>query len=124
MGLLHPSRDAGGRRRYSADDLIRVAAILIFREAGLGLNTIRSLSATVEQADRANRHEILRGEAEELRSIIAAARLALEFIEGGLNCEYEDITQCPNYRRLIAERVGSQAPSAPVAFGRARDFLA
>jgi hypothetical protein len=26
-----------------------------------------------------------------------------------LNCEYEDVTQCPNYRRLIAERVGPRS---------------
>ncbi|MGP3978293.1 MerR family transcriptional regulator [Streptomyces sp. 8N114] len=113
MGLLDPARDAGGHRRYGADDLTRVAAILIFKEAGLGLDTIRSLCATV---DRATRHEILRAEAEELRSRIAAARASLELIEGGLTCEYEDVTQCPNYRRLIAEQVGSQAP----AHGRAR----
>ncbi|MEU7240555.1 MerR family transcriptional regulator [Streptomyces sparsogenes] len=108
MGLLHPVRDTGGRRRYSADDLGRVATILMLKEAGLGLDTIRSLSAT---ADRATRHEILRTKAEALRSRIAAARASLEFIEGGLSCEYEDVTQCPNYRRSIAERVGSHVPT-------------
>ncbi|MEV6756709.1 MerR family transcriptional regulator [Streptomyces sp. NPDC051214] len=106
MGLLHPVRDAGGRRRYGTDDLTRVATILIFKKAGLGLDTIRSLSASVE---RATRHEILRAEAEELRSTIAAAQASLQLIEGGLNCEYEDVTQCPNYLRLIAEQVGSHA---------------
>lgn len=108
MGLLHPGRDAGGRRRYGADDLTRVATILILKEADLGLNTIRSLSATV---DRATRHEILRPAAEELRLRIAAAQASLELIEGGLNCEYEDVTQCPNYRRLIAERTGHRSPA-------------
>ena len=108
MGLLHPVRDAGGRRRYGADDLTRVAAILIFKEAGLGLDTIRSLCTTVE---RATRHEILRAEAEEIRSRIAAAQVSLELVEGGLNCEHEDVTQCPNYRRLIAEQVGSRVPT-------------
>ncbi|MET7897605.1 MerR family transcriptional regulator [Streptomyces mirabilis] len=108
MGLLHPGRDAGGRRRYGADDLTRVATILILKEAGLGLNTIRSLSATV---DRTTRHEILHPAAEELRSRIAAAQASLELIEGGLNCEYEDVTQCPNYRRLIAERAGHRSPA-------------
>ncbi|MFE0132326.1 MerR family transcriptional regulator [Streptomyces sp. NPDC059037] len=103
VGLLHPGRDAGGRRRYGADDLTRVATILILKEAGLGLTTIRSLSATV---DRPTRHKILRPAAEELRSTIAAAQASLELIEDGLNCAYEDVTQCPNYRRLIAERVG------------------
>ncbi|MDT0443099.1 MerR family transcriptional regulator [Streptomyces johnsoniae] len=111
-GLLHPGRDAGGRRRYGADDLTRVAIILLSKEAGLGLDTIRSLSATV---DRATRHKILRPEAEELRSRIAAARASLELIEGGLNCEYEDVTQCPNYRRLVAEQAVPRVP----AHGRA-----
>ncbi|MFD4258377.1 MerR family transcriptional regulator [Streptomyces sp. NPDC058534] len=102
MGLLHPGRDAGGRRRYGPDDLTRVATILILKEAGLGLSTIRSLSAAV---DRTARHEILRPAAEELRARIAAAQASLELIEGGLGCEYEDVTRCPNYRRLIAEAV-------------------
>jgi DNA-binding transcriptional MerR regulator len=108
MGLLHPGRDAGGRRRYGADDLTRVATILILKKAGLDLNTIRSLSTTL---DRATRHEILRPAAEELRSRIAAAQASLTLIEGGLNCEYEDVTQCPNYRRLIAERAGPRSPA-------------
>ncbi|MET8080335.1 MerR family transcriptional regulator [Streptomyces sp. NPDC005303] len=113
MGLLHPVRDAGGRRRYGPDDLTRVATILIGKAAGLGLDTIRSLSATTE---RTTRHEILRAEADQLRSRIAAARASLELIEGDLNCEYEDVIQCPNYRRLIAEQVGARVP----AHGRAR----
>ncbi|MER8070720.1 MerR family transcriptional regulator [Streptomyces sp. NPDC094034] len=103
MGLLHPGRDAGGRRRYGADDLTRVATILMLKDAGLGLSTIRSLSATI---DRGTRHAILRPAAEELRSRIAAAQASLELIEGGLNCAYEDVSQCPNYRRLITERAG------------------
>jgi DNA-binding transcriptional MerR regulator len=113
MGLLHPVRDAGGRRRYGPNDLTRVATILMLKEAGLSLDTIKTLSAG---AERATRHEILRAQAEELRSTIAAARASLELIEGGLNCEYEDVTQCPNYMRLIAEQVGSLVP----AHGRTR----
>ncbi|MFE4997396.1 hypothetical protein ACFRH4_39905 [Streptomyces mirabilis] len=71
-------------------------------------NPPRSLSATV---DRTTRHEILHPAAEELRSRIAAAQASLELIEGGLNCVYEDVTQCPNYRRLIAERAGHRSPA-------------
>ncbi|WP_129840165.1 MerR family transcriptional regulator [Streptomyces sp. RFCAC02] len=108
MGLLHPGRDTGGRRRYGADDLTRVATILMLKEAGLGLDAIRNLSGTV---DRDTRHAILRAEAEELRSRIAAARASLELIERGLGCAYKDVTQCPNYQRLITERVGSHVPA-------------
>jgi len=120
MGLLHPARDAGGRRRYGADDLARVAMILLCREAGLGLDTIKSLSATV---DRTTRREILRREAEQLRSRIAAAQASLEFVEGGLNCRHEDVTQCPNYRRLVAERISTRIPAPsplPLAHGLRR----
>ncbi|MDI2125637.1 MerR family transcriptional regulator [Yinghuangia seranimata] len=108
MGLLSPGRDAGGRRRYGADDLTRVATILLLKEAGLGLNAIRSLSAAV---DRAGRQEVLRPAAEEFRSRIAAAQASLELIEGGLRCGHEDVTRCPNYQRLIAERVGLEGPA-------------
>jgi hypothetical protein len=31
---------------------------------------------------------------------------ALAFVEGGLACEYEDLTECPNYRAMVAERIG------------------
>ncbi|OWA00943.1 MerR family transcriptional regulator [Streptomyces sp. CS113] len=106
MGLLRPGRDAGGRRRYGADDLTRVATILLLKEAGLSLTTIGSLTT---RAGRAARHALLRPAAEELQSTIAAAQASLELIEGGLNCTFEDVTQCPNYRRRITERVGPGA---------------
>lgn len=106
-GLLHPVRDAAGRRRYGSGELTRVAVILLCKEAGLGLDTTRSLAAT---ADRTTRARILRREAEELRSRIAAAQASLELIEGGLNCRHEDVTQCPNYQRLVAERIAPRMP--------------
>ncbi|MFD4349370.1 MerR family transcriptional regulator [Streptomyces coelicoflavus] len=117
MGLLHPVRDAGGRRRYGAGDLTRVATILVLKEAGLGLGAIRSLSAST---DRAARHEILRAEAEDLRRRIAAARASLELIEGGLHCEHEDITECPDYRRRVAEQIRSRVPDADRPSGAPR----
>jgi MerR family transcriptional regulator, copper efflux regulator len=107
MDLLRPVRDGAGRRRYGADDVTRVATILLCKEAGLGLDTIRTLAATV---DRESRHRILRREAGDLRARIAAAQTSLALIEGGLRCGHEDFTRCPNYRRLIAERVGPRVP--------------
>jgi len=32
-------------------------------------------------------------------------RAALNLIEGGLACDYEDITECPNYQSLVADRM-------------------
>lgn len=104
MGLLTPERDTAGRRRYDTDDLTRVATILCAKEAGLSLDTIGSLNAAI---GRARRRDILREEAERLRSHIAAAQAALELIEAAANCDYEDYTQCPNYRRRVTDRIGA-----------------
>ncbi|MBI0293893.1 MerR family transcriptional regulator [Streptomyces sp. PRKS01-29] len=99
VGLLRPARDTAGRRRYGADDLVRVAVILRAKEAGLGLDTIRALTATTEPAVR---RDILRREAETLRSRIAAARDSLALVECALGCEHDDLTRCPHYRRRVA----------------------
>ncbi|MFK0112134.1 MerR family transcriptional regulator [Streptomyces sp. NPDC091217] len=107
VGLLSPSRDPAGRRRYDTAHLTRVAVILRAKEAGLSLDTIRALSAA---ADPAQRRGILREEAEALRSRIAAAQASLLLIECALGCDHEDFTQCPHFRRMVADRIGPDAP--------------
>ncbi|MFI0084627.1 MerR family transcriptional regulator [Streptomyces bobili] len=108
MGLLAPVRDAAGRRRYGAADLTRVAVILRAKEAGLSLDTIRCLAST---ADPATRRDILRSEAEALRSRIAAAQYSLGLIDCALDCDHEDFTQCAHFRQMVAERIGVDAPA-------------
>ncbi|MER5911887.1 MerR family transcriptional regulator [Streptomyces sp. NPDC001982] len=107
MGLLAPDRDRAGRRRYTVDHLTRVAVILRAKEAGLSLDTIRSLAAT---ADPAERRDILQEEAAALRSRIAAAQYSLELIECALGCDHEDFTQCAHFRQMVAERIGPDTP--------------
>ncbi|MFF4576357.1 MerR family transcriptional regulator [Streptomyces sp. NPDC001410] len=108
MGLLAPGRDAADRRRYGADDLVRVAVILRAKEAGLSLDTIRALSATTDPAER---RDLLREQAEALRSRIAAAQASLELIECALDCDHEDFSRCPHFRQWVAERIGVDAPA-------------
>ncbi|GAA0568441.1 MerR family transcriptional regulator [Actinomadura livida] len=102
MGLLTPARDAAGRRRYGPADLTRVALILSAKDAGLSLENIAVLTPAT---DPAKRRDVLRKEAEALRSRIAAAQASLELLEGALDCDHEDFTQCPNFERMLAERV-------------------
>lgn len=102
MGLLAPARDAAGRRRYDAADLTRVAVILRAKEAGLSLDTIRSLAAT---GDPLNRRDILREEAAALRSRIAAAQASLELIDCALGCDHEDVTRCAHFQQAVADRI-------------------
>ncbi|MFB4319249.1 MerR family transcriptional regulator [Actinomadura sp. 21ATH] len=107
MGLLSPARAAGGRRRYGRSDLYRVASILLAKEAGLALADIRDMLATT---DIGRRREIQRRHRDALVRKIAEMRAAVEFLEGGLACDYEDITECPNYRSLVAGRIGGNVP--------------
>ncbi|MFF3787988.1 MerR family transcriptional regulator [Streptomyces sp. NPDC001933] len=104
MGLLTPARDAAGRRRYGIADLTRIAVILRAKEAGLSLDIIRSLVAT---ADPAKRKDILREEAEALRSRIAAAQASLELIECALGCDHEDFSQCAHFQQMVADRTST-----------------
>lgn len=112
MGLLSPARAAGGRRRYGRCDLHRVAAILIAREAGLALTDIRDILTT---ADAGKRREITRRHCAELARRIAEMQAALNFLEGGLSCGYDDITDCPSYQSMVADRMARRRdpPAAP-----------
>ncbi|TDC62432.1 MerR family transcriptional regulator [Actinomadura sp. GC306] len=113
MGLLTPARDTAGRRRYGPADLTRVALILSAKDAGLSLEHIAVLTTAT---DPAKRRDVLREEAEALRSRIAAAQASLELLEGALNCDHEDFTLCPNFERMLAERVeGGAGPPPPGA---------
>jgi DNA-binding transcriptional MerR regulator len=103
MGLLTPARDAAGRRRYGTADVTRVAVILRAKKAGLSLDAIRSLTAA---GDPAKRQDILRAEAEALRSRIAAAQASLELVECALRCAHEDVTQCAHFQQVVADRTG------------------
>ncbi|MES4904193.1 MULTISPECIES: MerR family transcriptional regulator [unclassified Streptomyces] len=112
VGLLTPARDAAGRRRYGITDLTRVALILRAKEAGLSLDTIRALAATVDPTKRRN---ILGEEADALRSRIAAAQASLDLIECALGCDHEDFTQCAHFQQMVADRIGlDPAPHIPV----------
>jgi DNA-binding transcriptional MerR regulator len=104
MGLLSPARATGGRRRYGRSDLYRVGGILLAKEAGLALTDIRDILTI---ADIEKRREITRRHRDELVRRIEEMRAALNLIEGGLTCGYEDITECPSHQQLTGPPPGS-----------------
>ncbi|GHF08827.1 MerR family transcriptional regulator [Amycolatopsis deserti] len=101
MGLLAPSR-LGGRRRYGADDLYRIAVILRAKEAGLGLDEIREMITT---SDPAERRSVLLRRRDELAERIARAQASLDLIECALGCDHDDFTSCPHFQAVMAERI-------------------
>ena len=102
VGLLSPARVEGDRRRYTSDDLFRVASILRLKEAGLPLPDIRAFLGAREPAAR---KEVLRRNHRALQARMAALRAASELLEAGLKCSHEDIVTCPNYQAGLAELV-------------------
>lgn len=102
MGLLDPSRDPAGRRRYGHAHLVRVAAILRAKEAGLSLEDIRAMLGTDDPAARRAHLERHRAA---LRLRLDRTRACLDLVECALDCDHEDLTSCPRFRTVIAERI-------------------
>jgi DNA-binding transcriptional MerR regulator len=107
VGLLCPARVEGGRRRYTRDDLFRVASIVTAKQAGLPLPDIRAFLAA---CDPAARKDVLRRNQRALQARMAVMRSALDLLEAGLNCPHEDIVTCPNYQARLADLVDVQDP--------------
>ena len=111
VGLLAPARVTGGRRRYTRDDLFRVASIVCAKRAGLPLPDIR---AFLGARDPAARKDVLRRHHGVLQARMTALRSALDLLEAGLNCTHEDIVTCPNYQARVTELVDVQDPGLPI----------
>jgi MerR family transcriptional regulator, copper efflux regulator len=107
MGLLTPRR-ASGRRRYTEDDIYRVAAILHGKQAGLSLDQIHQM---LNATNPSGRTSVLREQRDEVRRRIAAAQQQLNLIECVLRCRHSDFTQCPTYRALLTLLISAGAPT-------------
>lgn len=101
MGLLQPGRDGVGQRRYGDADLIRVALILIGKEAGFGLRELQILLGT----DNPMSHpELFQRHVAALEDRIARATAAKQLIEHALACPIPFET-CPHAKEQIAARI-------------------
>jgi DNA-binding transcriptional MerR regulator len=108
MGLLSPARDAGGQRRYSPEDLTRVAMILMGKEAGLGLRELSEVLSTPDPMDHA---ELLRHHVTVLEQRIARAQTAKSLIEHALSCPLS-FADCPHAREQLTAFRSPVAKSA------------
>lgn len=96
-GLLTPTRQ-GDRRRYTDDDLYRVASIIVAKEAGFALPDIRAM---LTAGSAPVRHEVMARHRAALKARIDQARAALAMLEGGLTCEHDDLMACQHFRGLL-----------------------
>lgn len=101
QGLLTPARDAAGRRRFGADDIVRVAAILANQSAGLSLEQI----ATLFDTEAEGRRELLEQHLADLERRRLELEVAREVTAHALQCQRHDVTTCPRFREAVGELV-------------------
>jgi len=99
VGLLAPARDGAGRRRYSRDDVGRVAIILRSKSAGMSLEQIGVL---LDSGAR-SRHEVLTAHLADLDRRMEEMRISREMTQHAFDCKAHDIATCPRFRAQVAD---------------------
>ena len=97
VGLLTPDRDSADRRRYSRDDVVRVAVIQRSKAAGMSLDQIRTLL----DSEARGRHEILEAHIADLEQRMEEMRLSREMAKHAFSCKEHDVTSCPGFRKHV-----------------------
>lgn len=92
--LLRPERDDAGRRRYSEDDIVRIAVIQRSKSAGMSLDQI----AVLLDAGRRGRHEVLQAHLDDIDRRMEEMRLSRAMTEHAFHCQAHDISTCPRFR--------------------------
>lgn len=101
VGLVRPSRDAGGRRRYGEDDIARLAAVIRSKDAGMTLDQV----AILLDGSQRDRHELLQAHVAQLDRQVAALQRARAMTEHAFSCRAHDLTTCRGFRQTVADLV-------------------
>jgi MerR family copper efflux transcriptional regulator len=118
VGLIEPAERVNGRRRYRPWHVSRVATILITKEAGLSLDQIKAMFDAPEGPAR---KELLRRHRDQLDRRLAGIEASRQIVQHGIDCPVEDFTRCPNFLRIVEERVAAGAGKAPTTTGAGSD---
>ncbi|MCT4783174.1 MULTISPECIES: MerR family transcriptional regulator [Exiguobacterium] len=111
IGLLVPSRDANGYRRYSKQDIERLQLILLYRALDIPLETIHTLFEA--GTDRAHilktQVNALREKAAYFATLAETAEATLVSLEGGVQMEDESLFKGLSFDELKAHETKHEA---------------
>ena len=101
-GLLSPARVAGARRRYTREDMFRVASIIRGKQAGLPLPEIRKILKAPTPPER---RQVLHHHQAALRERMAQLQAALDLLESAISCKHQDLTTCPHFQSQLKQMI-------------------
>lgn len=107
LGLLRPGGRVSGRRRYPPAAVRLVGVILFLRDVGFTLAEITQFMAARSRSPRAWQ-ALAQRKVAELDEDIARAQVARVALEHALECDHEDILQCPNFWNVVDRRLGGK----------------
>ncbi len=99
VGLLAPARDSAGRRRYSRDDVGRVAVVVRSKAAGMSLDQVAHLL----DAGSEGRRDVLTAHLADLDRRMEEMRISRDMTQHALDCRAHDVTTCPNFRKRVED---------------------
>lgn len=99
VGLITPDRDAGGRRRYGDDDVVRIAVICRSKTAGMSLEQIANLF----DGGSRGRHVVLEEHIADLDRRMAEMQIHRAMTVHAMECRAHDIATCPHFRRSVED---------------------
>ena len=102
LGLLPAPARISGQRRYPPSALGLVGEILVLRDVGF---TLQEIGTLVASRSTAGWREMQRRKLAELDERLARLQAARTAIAHGLACRYDDVHDCPTYRRGVAARL-------------------
>jgi MerR family copper efflux transcriptional regulator len=97
VGLLRPSRDSAGRRRYGRNEAVRIAVILRSKAAGMSLDQVLVLL----DADANDRREVLGQHVADLDRRMAEMARSREMTLHALDCRAHDVATCAHFRACV-----------------------
>src|SRR5215213_4733939 len=109
VGLLAPSRDAAGRRRYDRDDVVRVATVIRSKAAGMSLDQILALL----DSEAEGRHRVLGAHIADLDRRMEEMRRSREMTQHALRCRAHDIATCPRFSAILEDLLTGSLAAFP-----------
>lgn len=109
-GLLAPEARQGGQRRYDETALYLVGVLRLCQDAGFTLAEIKRVTAP--RSDDPGWREQVAAKMADVEASLRRLNKAHDLLAHALECEHDDIAQCPLFQAAVLQR--TPAAEVPV----------